>query len=515
MKVAWLSKGDIAFMAFFVVALGALSYVLFANNESSVLLGDITSGPTISRNETLSIVYAESLTTYEPTAVDVVLRQYLSNCYEGLVRFDRDFNLEPALALSWGMLDDTTWQFKLRPNVVFHDGSAFDADDVLASFERAQSHPDSKLTTLLSGMESVKKIDPLTVSITTADPDPLLVSELTMLFMVPSELPDEVEKPIGTGPYVFVEPAGPNNWSFDRFADYWGEAPTFSSLLLSYIPDKFERYNVFSGNEVDVLAETPPVFVDALLQTGYPVASLSALEVDMLGFGMKGDNAPFQSQNLRKAVVSALSPEELLTFTSGYALSPTQFVSRGVLGYNPDVEMTSYDIKAAQALVGQSVTPIPVKLDLPEGMSALGTYIQTQLDSIGFQVTVTYWSADDYAAHIAKGESDLYFFGWKSELGDATDFFTHLVHSQTADGRYGAMNYGGYSDPGINTLIERLEKDLLESRRQQEMAELMKLLVEKEVFAVPLFEPKTLVVSQKDVLYEPRLDNLLLASDFH
>lgn len=515
MKVAWFSKGDIAFTAFFMIALGALSYVLFANGESSVLLGNITSGPTISRDETLSIVYAESLPTYEPTAVDVVLRQYLSNCYEGLVRFDRDFNLEPALALSWGMLDDTTWQFKLRPNVVFHDGSAFDAEDVLSSFERAQSHPDSKLTTLLSGIESVKKIDSLTVTIQTEEPDPLLVSELTMVFMTPSELSDEVEKPIGTGPYVFVGTDGSDHWSFDRFLNYWGSAPTFSSLLLSYIPDKFERYNAFSGNEVDVLAETPPVFVDALLQSSYSVASLSALEVDMLGFGMKGDNAPFQSQDLREAVVYALSPEELLTFTSGYALSPTQFVSRGVLGYNPDVEMASYDLKVAQALVGKSATPIPVKLDLPEGMSALGTYIQTQLNLIGFQVTVTYWPLEEYSAHIAKGESDLYFLGWRSELGDATDFFTHLVHSQTADGRYGAMNYGGYSDSGVDTLIERLEKDLLESRRQQEMAELMKLLMEKEVFAVPLFEPKTLVVSQKDVSYEPRLDNLLFASDFH
>lgn len=513
--MAWLSKGDIAFMAFFVVALGALSYVLFAHGESSVLLGDITSGPTISRDETLSIAYAEPLTTYEPTAVDVVLRQYLSNCYEGLVRFDRDFNLEPALALSWGMLDDTTWQFKLRPNVVFHDGSAFDAEDVLASFERAQSHPDSKLTTLLSGIKSVKKTDPLTVTIQTEEPDPLLMSKLTMVFMVPSELPDRVEKPIGTGPYAFVETAGPNHWSFDRFSDYWGQAPTFSGLLLSYIPDKFERYNAFSGNEADVLAETPPVFVDALLKSGYPVASLSALEVDMLGFGMKDDNAPFQSQDLREAVVRALSPEDLMTLTSGYALSPTQFVSRGVQGYNPDVEIASYDLKAAQALVGQPTTPISVKLDLPEGMASLGTYIQTQLDSIGFEVTVAYWSSDEYAAHIAKGESDLYFLGWRSELGDATDFFTHLVHSQTADGQYGAMNYGGYSDSGVDTLIERLEKDLLESRRQQEMADLMKLLVEKEVFAVPLFEPKTLVVSQKDVSYEPRLDNLLLASDFH
>jgi len=514
-KWSWLSKGDIAFTAFFVVALGVLSYALFAHGESSVLLGDITSGPTISRDETLSIAYAEPLTTYEPTAVDVVLRQYLSNCYEGLVRFDRDFNLEPALALSWGMLDDTTWQFKLRPNVVFHDGSAFDAGDVLASFERAQSHPDSKLTTLLSGIESVKKIDPLTVTISTEEPDPLLVSELTMLFMAPSELSDEVEKPIGTGPYKFAETVGPDNWSFDRFSDYWGEAPTFSSLLLSYIPDKFERYRAFSNNEVDVLAETPPVFVDVLLQSGYPVASLSSLEVDMLGFGMKGENAPFQSRDLREAVVHALSLEELLTFTSGYALSPTQFVSRGVLGYNPDIENASYDLKAAKALVADFTTPIPVKLDLPEGMSALGTYIQTQLNLIGFQVIVTYWSSEEYATQIAKGESDLYFLGWRSELGDATDFFTHLVHSQTADGRYGAMNYGGYSDSGIDTLIERLEKDLLESRRQQEMAELMKLLVEEEVFAVPLFEPKTLVVSQKDVSFEPRLDNLLLASDFH
>src|SRR3989338_5735552 len=115
----------------FFVLIAVVSFFLFFSGKSTPLFGNIQEAAQVTKEDgVLTVAYDQLLTTYEHTVSDLVTRGYLANTYEGLVRFDVNLSVATALALSWGMLDDLTWQFKLRPDVVFHDGSLFDAADV-------------------------------------------------------------------------------------------------------------------------------------------------------------------------------------------------------------------------------------------------------------------------------------------------------------------------------------------------------------------------------------------------
>ena len=99
--------------------------------------------------------------------------------YEPLILRRSDGKTVPALAASWELTrDPTIWEFKLRPNAAFHDGAAFDADDVVFSLDRARSDG-SDMRSLLSSVERVVKVDPQTVRVRTKGPDPLLPNNLT------------------------------------------------------------------------------------------------------------------------------------------------------------------------------------------------------------------------------------------------------------------------------------------------------------------------------------------------
>lgn len=107
--------------------------------------------------------------------------------YEPLVLRQIDGKLEPALALSWQVTSDpSVWQFKLRKGVVFHNGNAFDADDVVFSLDRARQ-PQSNMKGVLGSLDSVSKTDDHTVHIKTKGPNPLLPAYLTNLFIMDKE----------------------------------------------------------------------------------------------------------------------------------------------------------------------------------------------------------------------------------------------------------------------------------------------------------------------------------------
>lgn len=501
------SKWDGVFLVLVLMGVAATGVFLFYGNLSTPLFTDATQSDRLVREEgTLTLVYDQPLTTYEPTVSGVVQRQYLANVYEGLVRFDRDFNLEPALALSWGMVDEITWQFKLRPNVTFHDGSTFDANDVVASLERAQTHANSGLTALVDRIQTVRVVDPLTLHMVTDEPDPTLLSKLTVVPMVPEELDDRVPTPIGTGPYAFVRQVGEEEWQFERFESYWGAAPSYPLLAIRSISDKFERYEAFVAGEVDVLAQVPPVFVDSLLTMGYPIASFPSLEVSFFLFDTQDEGSPFRYPELRQALRQTFDPTELAALTSGYAHPVSQFVSRGVFGYNSQLVAPSYDLESARALAADYVGRMDIQLDLPVGMEALGDYVEAQLEAIDLDTRVEYWPLADYQARIEQGESDFFFLAWRSELGDAGEFFQGVVHSET--------NHR-YANTAVDAQIEAIDRNVLQSVRLEDLQSLMAYVVEEDILGIPLFESDTLVAIQKDLsAWEPRMDNLILAADF-
>lgn len=455
--------------------------------------------------ESVTIAYAEPISSYSPLSYEAKNRKYLTNVYEPLVRYDSTFNFESGLAVSWGRLDETTWDFKLRRDVFFHDGTSFDADDVLYSLELAQEYEESELGSLLSTIVSVTKTEDHRVEIVTSRPDPLLLNKLTYVYMVPSGY-ENFDLPVGTGPYrtaQFVD----DTLVLERFDEYWGPVAYFKEARLQYISDPEERLLAMLSGEVDVLGNVPPQSVVDLEAAGIEVEDFPSLEVSFL---MLNQNGPFADANLRAAVWNALGTDYVEQFGGGYLMKTSQFAATGITGYDPQLESRAKDLEAAKNYRSLLAEEVSLTLDVPQGLEVLGQAIQEDLAEIDITVTVNAIEPADYEEVIMTGLSDFYFFGWKYDLADSEDFFASIVHTPT--GSYGEFNAFGYSNPQVDAKIEEASTVFDATQRRLLLSELStQLLADQTV--IPLFEAQVLYALSTELYYDFRLDGQIWASE--
>ncbi len=111
---------------------------------------------------------------------------FLNNVYEGLVRRDKQMQVEGALATSWEQIEEGGWRFNLREGVTFHDGSAFTADDVLFSYERASSE-ESDTRSWFAPVSEVKVVDDFTIDFLTKAPNPLFPGSIANFMIMDRE----------------------------------------------------------------------------------------------------------------------------------------------------------------------------------------------------------------------------------------------------------------------------------------------------------------------------------------
>lgn len=243
---------------FSVGALVLLGVYLFAGdrilfsyfgNESSV------HGVSRGADEVLTIGYAFEPTSLEPTHFDPVTRSYLVDIYEGLVLTNRDLKVEPGLAVSWGLLDPLTWEFRLRPNVTFHNGQTMGVEDVIYSLERAVGYEDSQLRDLLSTVKGIELSGNDRIRIHTTVPDPLLLQKLALVYIFPQGSTN-FETPVGTGPYHFVSRTD-GKMVLQRNENYWNGKPAFPKVELLAISNRRERLAALEEGKLTLLANLP------------------------------------------------------------------------------------------------------------------------------------------------------------------------------------------------------------------------------------------------------------------
>lgn len=501
--------GKILFYLILFAVLGFLLVQLFFQAEFEELKNQyLHSAATqeVEEDESLTIVYSFSVESLEPTLYDSVTRTRTLNVYEALVATDRNLKAQPGLAVSWGRIDDYTWEFKLRPGVIFHDGSTFDADDVIASFDRARTYRNSGLKDILNTLDSVEKIDDLTVHITTREPDPILVSRAATVLIFPSEQ-KQFKEPVGTGAYRFVS-STETEFSITRFDNYWGEKPYYANVFIKTIPNRFDRLDAIKSGQIDILANVPPTFAQELeVHQSVTVTSLPSLEVNFLIFNYDSDL--LGDERIRDAISLAFDKDIFVDISNGYATPSYQFVSNGIFGFNPEIEKTRQDLDTAKQLIRQydPFRKPSVTIDMTQGTQAIGDYIKQQLDEIGLSVSINYLSFEDLTEKIFNKESEIYYLGWRSEIGDASGFYENVVYSK------GIYNGGNFSNKKVDQLIELSIKNLDEEKRLEQFQEIMKIILEEEKIGVPLFETDVLYGVKVGIHFHPRLDGYILASE--
>ena len=456
--------------------------------------------------------------TMDPHALaSLYNNRVLAQIYESLVYRDERFKPEPRLALSWAPLEGGKgWRFKLRPNVKFHEGEPFGADDVVFNVERALA-PTSAYKTALPNVTGAKKVDDLTVDIFTSQPTPVLPLELINLRLMSKAwcVKHHVEKPQdykakeesysarnanGTGPYKLVR------WDTDVKTvmvandKYWGKSGNVTEATYFVVGSPATRIAALISNEMDFVIDPAPQDLDRLQKAGdVTVQQTVSVGTQFLGFdfvnkslkfGDAGGRNPFLDVRVREAVRLAIDVKALqskvMRGTSGVGRS---FFSPACDGFDKRFAAPApYDPARARALLKEAGYPNGFSVDLDcsaqQPADAICQAVAGMLSRIGIKVSYRPLPFNILLPKLIKGDTSMYVIGWTPVTAEPEGVFVPLVHARNAPG-VGEYNFGGYSNPKVNALIDQGRVEFDAAKRTAIFSEVMEAM-DKDVAFVPL-----------------------------
>lgn len=398
-------------------------------------------------------VFPEPPTQSESFTIDV-----FSNVLEGPFRLDANLAVTPALVSTWTNPDERTWVFRLREGVRFSDGTPLTSEDVAASLRAAVEMP-FPTGTFLSAIEKVEPSGPTEFRVTTREPSAVLPSYLAAGFVISaSALAKKPILPIGTGPYVFAgrERGRQVRLTRNRFHD--PPAP-FDEVLLRVLPDPAERVAALLRGDVDIAEAIPLDAVDRLSRESGLVARARP-GTRVLYLAPRVDRPPFSDPRVREALDLAIDRDELNARVYGGRAAPaSQPVPVAVAGFDDSLPVVRADRERARALVAEASggAGIAVALDGPSdkylGDVALVAEAKRQMELAGFRVTARTRPKGEYFPLLARGEAQLYLFGWQCDTLEAGDVLAGAFRSRTPSGARND-NYQGLADAQLDAAID-------------------------------------------------------------
>jgi len=298
---------------------------------------------------------------YSTSASDV---NVFFNLYDNLVLRDEQLNLTPGLATAWKLIDDRTWQFKLRQGVVFHNGDAFTADDVKFSLERAiAENPRTSVYAALNTIERVEILDPLTVNLVTKHPDPLLPTRLSYYggMILPRQYFEKVgmegfrKEPVGTGPIKFVEWKKNERLVFEANKRYWRPALPYDKVIYKPYPETAARIAALLAGEVDFITAVPPDQVEVIDKSGSAKVE-GALYAGFFSYTFNVKVPPLDNKRVRQAIHYAIDRQAIVKkLWRGRGVVPNDaYPNVDKIGYDPKKPPFEYNPKKAKDLLAQA-----------------------------------------------------------------------------------------------------------------------------------------------------------------
>ena len=445
------------------------------------------------------------------------MRTVNDNVYEVLIGRDpKTEALVPVLAESYSQKDATTWEVKLRKGVKFQNGEDFNADAAAASVKRiVDPKYKSELLSFVSTIKDAKAVDATTLSIITDGPDPILPARLTWLAMVPPKYSAEKDfnnKPVGTGPYKFVEWVKGDHVTLQANNDYWGKKPAIQTVVIRTIPEAATRVAALRANEVDLIRDLPPESAAQAPKT----AAQPGLEFPWIRINtFKGKLAdPRVRQALNYAVDKAALAKSLY---SGYAVvAEGQLLTPGHFGYNKDLKAYAFDpAKAKQLLKDAGAEGLELSfvgesgrwLKDKELVEAVAGYLQ----AVGLKpkVQIVEWSAwlDLLFAGPDKAP-DLLYSSHDNSLLDADRTFTALFHSKTET----AGGQSAYKNPELDKLIDSSRTETDVAKRTANYNKVAQIIYD-EAPTIFLLNLQNIYGLSKRLNWTPRLDGRIFFNE--
>jgi len=482
--------------------------------------------------------------TMDPHAVNsAAVLGFLNNVYEGLVRRNKDMEIEPALATAWEPIGDGEgWRFTLRQGVTFHDGAAFNAEDVLYSYQRASSE-EADTRSWFAPVSEVKVVDDYTVDIMTAAPNPIFPDSIANWMMVDSgwaeanaaARPDKDNgnyatlNTNGTGAFMVTAREPGLRTVLEPHTGWWDDAThNITRAELTPIQNPATAVAALLSGDVDFINPVPIQDTERL-KANPDVNVIQGIEarVIMLGFPHEADalkysaetsdKNPFADVRVRQAVGHAINvPAILQTIMRGNAAEVSQLVSPAMRGYSDALAARpAYDPAKAKALLAEAgyADGFSFGLKCPNDRylndEAVCQAVTGMLAQVGIKATLDAMPVQNYWPELRADNYDMYLLGWSPGTFDAEHPIRFLATTPNAEKKLGSWNFGGFSNARVDELLPMIQSEIDDTKRQAMLDETTKILQDEAAY-VPMYVQPLVWGTGANIELTQRPDNFFI-----
>lgn len=468
---------------------------------------------------TLKWAAQNDILTFDPHSQNhATTNTMVMHVYEGLTRYSRDYQVEPALAESWQQISPTSWRFNLRKNVKFQDGAPFTADDVVFSFDRIRQ-PQGTMQIYVAGIKEVKKIDDHTVELVLDGPNPILLRNI-IDFRIMSKAWSEKNKSEkiqdykakedtfasrnanGTGAYILKSWEPDRRIVFNINRGWWGKHDgNITEVIYTPIKADATRVSALIAGDVDMVTDLPTQDVARLRNDG-KLKVIDGHEVrtifialdqhnnELQYSGVKGKN-PFKDVRVRRALNLAVDRDAIRRTTMrGLSIPAAIMIAPGVHGHSTEIDKPVFDQAGAKKLLAEAGYPdgFEFTLDCPNNRYVNDEEVCQALVGmwarVGVKTRLNAMPFANFIPKILKHDSSAYMLGWGVATFDALYSLQSLLRTKTT-GADGNFNLGRVSDPKLDTLIDAMKTEVDVKKRDALIREAL-VMVRDQAFYVPL-----------------------------
>lgn len=465
--------------------------------------------------------------------------------FEPLIYPDAASKLQPRLATSWRTIDPTTWEFKLRQGVKFHDGSPFEPEDVLFSFDRVRTLPNNPnpYTSSLRTFKEVKVVDRETIHIVTDVPNVEVPTQVRNIAIVSRKAAADARPAdfasgraaIGTGPFTFVRFAPNDRLILKRFPGYWGEPAKFEDVTFRMMTNDASRVAALLAGDVDVIDFVPPADIPRLERTGavkiFTAQSDRTIYLalntvpERLEWATDASGAalapnPFKDPRVREAISKAIDRKALVARgLEGSGVATSQFVPPGFGGFDPALPAETADPAAARKLLAEAGFPsgLTAKMLCPNGRyvndAAVCQLVGAMLSRVGIKTNLEALPPTVFFSKVTapNPQAAIVLLGWGLGSDSAMTVLQSALRTYDAARGTGANNRGS-SDPEVDRLSQLATETFDEGKRFEIMRQALGV-ARTNAIAVPLYSEQTVLAARQGLVVTPRADQQTIVND--
>ena len=443
----------------------------------------------------------------------------LAHAYEGLTRYGATYDIEPSLATKWTAVSPTVMRFELRKGVKFHDGTPFTADDVVFSYGRIKQ-PQGTMAIYVTGVADVKKVDDHTVDFVLAGPNPLLLRNLTLFYVMSKSWAEKNKTTnvqdykakeenfasrnvLGTGAFRVTGWQPEQRVTMVANPDWWDKTGgNVKEVIYTPIKSDPTRVAALLSGDVDLLTDIPTQDVQRLraesklkvmdgpeVRTIFFAPDLGSAELKYSS--VKGKN-PFADKRVRQAMSMAIDREAIKrNIMRGLSLPAGIVVAPGVNGNTPDIDVpTKPDVDGAKKLLAEAgyADGFEFRLNCPNNRyvndEEVCQAVVPMWARIGLRAQLATENFATYSQKFQNFDTSIYLLGWGIATYDAQYFVQSIVRTRTT-GADGNFNFSRISDPVIDRLSDAMKTETDTPKRNAMIREAL-VRIRDEVLVIPM-----------------------------